>query len=103
MDGGKTCGRGVECADRRPEYASGLTFRHCVTSRRIGRPMGGCCDWSLPTPSLCVCPPSLQALRYEPADRSPSAEFLIERAKTNPECAVMLHWWELQNGGGGRH
>ena len=26
---------------------------------------------------------------------------VIERAKTNPECAVMLHWWELQNGMGG--
>ena len=34
----------------------------------------------------------VQALRYEAADASPLAHFLVQRAVANPTLAFTLHW-----------
>ena len=34
----------------------------------------------------------VQALRYEEADASPLAHFLVQRAVANPTLAFTLHW-----------
>ena len=34
----------------------------------------------------------VQALRYEAADASPLAQFLVQRAVANPTLAFTLHW-----------
>lgn len=34
----------------------------------------------------------VQALRYEEADDSPLAQFLVQRAVANPTLAFTLHW-----------
>ena len=41
---------------------------------------------------LCYLLQLVQALRYEAADDSPLASFLVSRARTNTTLAIYLHW-----------